>query len=74
MAMKWLREVHKMFIGISVCERYEVPTDEETKIMYFFEMLDLKEKNLINNVSQEYMVTYEGACEAAIKYCLENLI
>lgn len=74
MVMKWLREVHSIFIGISVCERYENKTDAETKVMFFFELLNLKEKQLIDGYSQEYVHTYEEACEEAIKYCLENLI
>ena len=74
MAMKWLREVHNIFIGISVCERYENKTDLEPIVMFFFELLNLKEKQIINGYSQEYVHTYEEACEAAIKYCLENLI
>jgi len=74
MAMKWLREVHGIFIGISLCERYENKMDNDTTIMFFFELLNLKEKQLINGFFQEYTHTYEQACEAAIQYCLTNLI
>ena len=74
MAMKWLREVHGIFIGISLCERYENKMDNDTTIMFFFELLNLKEKQLINGFFQEYTHTYEQACEAAIRYCLTNLI
>ena len=74
MAMKWLREVHGIFIGISLCERYENKMDNDTTIMFFFELLNLKEKQLINGLFQEYTHTYEQACEAAIQYCLTNLI
>lgn len=73
-AMKWLREVHNIFIGISVCERYENQMDTETKVMFFFELLSLKEKQIIDGYSQEYVHTYEEACKSAIRYCLENLI
>ena len=74
MAMKWLREVHCIFIGISLCERYENKMDNDTTIMFFFELLNLKEKQAINGFFQEYTHTYEEAVEAALKYSLENLI
>ena len=74
MVMKWLRDVHNIFIGISVCERYENLMDADTKIMFFFELFSLKEKQTIDVPYQYYVRTYEEACEAAIKYCLENLI
>ena len=73
-AMAWLREVHGIFIGISLCQRYENKTDNDTIIMFFFELLNLKEKQLINGFSQEYTHTYEEAVESALKYVLENLI
>ena len=74
MVMKWLRDVHNIFIGIFVCERYENLMDADTKIMFFFELFSLKEKQTIDVPYQYYVRTYEEACEAAIKYCLENLI
>ncbi len=74
MVMKWLREAHNIFIGISVCERYENQMDVETKVMFFFELLSLKDKQIIDRYSQEYVHTYEEACEAAIKYCLRKLV
>ncbi len=74
MAMAWLREVHGIFIGISLCERYENKMDNDTIIMFFFELLNLKEKQLIDGFFQGYIHTYEDAVEAALKYCLENVI
>ena len=61
MAMKWLREVHKIFLNINFiqehfCFTYRIVHD------------GVEEKFVV------YSSTYEQACEAAIKYCLENLI
>jgi len=70
MAMKWLREVHNLFIfpfpQINTnkfwTEIYQLSDNQEWENIYC-ESIDL----------QDYS-TYEEACEAAIKYCLENLI
>ena len=70
MAMKWLREVHNLFIfpfpQINTnkfwTEIYQLSDNQEWKNIYC-ESIDL----------QDYP-TYEQAAEAAIKYCLEHLI
>lgn len=70
MAMKWLREAHNIIPVILVGGYNVVP------FYYWFRV----DKN--NNGKWEDSVyrdetecnTYEEACEAAIKYCLENLI
>ena len=70
MAMKWLREVHNLFVfpfprmntNKFWAEIYQLSDNQEWENLYC-ESIDL----------QEYS-TYEEACEAAIKYCLENLI
>ena len=61
LVMKWLREVHHIFIRIiqshieyCMCEIYY------DKVRYYQFM--------------ESFNSYEDACETAIKYCLENLI
>ena len=67
MAMKWLREVHKleitpfheMFQGNSWWYRIERNTSLSLLVEY-------EEDSIYGS--------YEQACEAAIKYCLENLI
>lgn len=65
MAMKWLREVHNLFIEISVDEMLR---DKGYQWV------------LYDNSTKEIMPysgwgnTYEESCESAIKYCLENLI
>ena len=70
MAMKWLREVHNY--DISIClDSYVEPYDNQYYIVI------RRRKDKYENVSpceQVYFDTYEEACEAAIKYCLENLI
>ena len=70
MAMKWLREVHNLFLQIWIL------TDEG----YWFNIERLEDghfnhKSVYSTGLQDiYFPTYEEACEAAIKYCLENLI
>lgn len=66
MAMKWLREVHNINIDIVPIwnqKRFEyqvfVVTPENAKHCY---------------IDDKLYLGYEQACEAAIKYCLENLI
>ena len=66
MAMKWLREVHNINIDIVPIwnqKRFEyqvfVVTPENAKHCY---------------IDDKLYFGYEQACEAAIKYCLENLI
>ena len=67
MAMKWLRDVHGIHIGILVTYQH-LPRKYEVHIMR------LKETNDIVLCPNDDFDTYEEACEAAIKYCLENLI
>ena len=67
MAMKWLREVHKIFVVIK--PRYYGLSDEvPTNFMYeIWSRYDQKIPVVSGN-------THEEAVEAAIKYTLENLI
>jgi hypothetical protein len=68
MAIKWLREVHKLFIAINM-----IP--DTIQKPYFFKLyVDKKIYNFPLDYSVEFYTTYEEACEVAIKYCLENLI
>ena len=68
MAMKWLKEVHSLYIDI-------VTSFSQDDICYTFSCSNTMD--LIQGTKEtsyhEYQ-TYEDACEAAIKYCLENLI
>ena len=71
MAMKWLREVHKVEVRVS----YDI--DKTTWYGGCNPMYEENEEN--SNMFQSLLrfdyqgKTYEEACEAAIKYCLENL-
>ena len=67
MAMKWLREVHNIHIAVIVTYQH-IPRRYEAHIMKLDNVDDFI---LHQNVD---FVSYEQACKAAIKYCLENLI
>lgn len=73
MAMKWLREIHHIFIEIDWDARPE-PIGSRNK-PYFSLIINMnigdfyKGKDLPSECT-----SYEEACESAIKYCLENLI
>ena len=64
MAIKWLREVHK--ISVEVCSSIN------TSQLWMAGVWELTTKNHLWTTNP--YTTYEEACEAAIKYCLENLI
>ena len=68
MAMKWLREVHQL-----VVEPYYYFALGEwcVDIKHLEKRTELEE---FENIREKSYNTYEEACEAAIKYCLENLI
>ena len=67
MAMKWLRKVHEIFIRPNTSFLYP--------IRYYYEIFcygdNLKTQQ---DVTTENFESPEEACEAAIRYCLENLI
>ena len=71
MAMKWLRDVHCIFIE---------PTVGKTngKTWYDFDIIPINKReiawNHYDNLPFVECNSYEEACEVAIKYCLENLI
>lgn len=64
MAMKWLREVHKLAINIE----FQIDSPTWKWRIYHIEPSEDKHTNF------KHYSTYEEACESAIKYCLENLI
>lgn len=70
MAMKWLREVHKFFIFISTWRKLT------NAVQYYCEIrnLDNPDFDTLASFTSSELCSYEEACEAAIKYCLENLI
>ena len=66
MAMKWLREIHKLFIMILLLEK------EEGNYGYTVEKIGNREIiSTSGNISYD---TTEDAVEAALKYTLENLV
>lgn len=72
MTMKWLREVHKIHISV------EMGFDVDNHQYYFFApsvcRFSDKSGEYENPFGEKEFNTCEEACEAAIKYCLENLI
>ena len=68
MAMKWLREIHKLCITIT-----PKVTDSEGSGGCLWEWA-ITCLLIPQSVSLELFESYEQTCEAAIKYCLENLI
>ena len=79
MAMKWLREEHHIHIEIYLYKtngNYIEQKKNRKDPYYTFGVLDTItgdniDKRLINDFIGD---TYKQACEAAIKYCLKNLI
>ena len=63
MAMKWLREVHKLFIEIKM-----------SKNTFLWGHRVSISNGITSYLHANTFNKYEEACEAAIKYCLENLI
>ena len=67
MAMKWMREVHNIFIEVSVS------IDLNGKYHYSYSILN-KEAKYVRKEYTSFDWDYNQACETAIKYSLENLI
>lgn len=66
MAMKWLREKHKLHCSVVL--------KDVTEDTYVYSIADLgDDRHWIRGEYLEYD-SYEEACEDAIKYCLEKLI
>lgn len=70
MAMKWLIEVHKLFIFISTWLMHE------NSVQYYFEVREIKTSDFetLYDYTSEELNSPEKAAEAAIKYCLEKLV
>jgi len=69
MAMKWLREVHNIFIVIEP-HMYDYINEKNSSYVASLWQGD----NYYENIISKDCPTYEETVEAAIKYCLENLI
>ena len=67
MVMKWLREVHNIFIEINTS------IDLNGKYHFSYTILD-KECKYVVKVCRDPNWNYEDATEVALKYVLENLI
>jgi hypothetical protein len=72
MAMKWLREVHKIIITMDFDE-YELEIKGK-KVGYGYNLQLKSNPREYAKVSEIIYDTYEESCEAAIQYCLTNLI
>ena len=61
MAMKWLREAHKLYIVVR-------PYVTEEGFFSLFDVKSVKEKGIVVNIrTKTGFTTYEEACESAIK-------
>ena len=69
-AMKWLREVHDIYIMID--KDFATEKGWHYVVVRKQDWADNIDNGLTQQESNSY--TYEFACEAAIKYCLKNLI
>ena len=69
MAMKWLREVRNIFIQVDYI------WSPKALYTYTFDIHNMKNsRSIFSTPYGESFDSYEEACEAAIKYCLTNLI
>ena len=71
MAMKWLRKEHYCHIVIDYTFTADANLSEEY-VSYCYKVENAK--TYMQYTHNEWYNTYEEACEAAIKYCLEHLI
>ena len=71
MAMKWLREKHNLFIQVNIVPHTTITMEQK---YYLFSIHKDRRRLRRDDVPINYYNTYEEAVEAAIKYCLENLI
>ena len=72
MMMKWLREVHKIHIIAEPCLGEGNEPNLSFNRWFWTILKEEGEYKPIRKIDE--FSTYEQACEAAIKYCLENLI
>ena len=71
MAMKWLREVHNLFIFITTWLR-----NKDGTVQYYYGIRNLNDKDF-ETIAESTITEFdspEKTCETAMKYCLENLI
>ena len=69
MAQKWLREVHNLVIQIEFIDYLEHGE------VWLYSVLERRTIKRLTGRDEDFTEhSYEEACEAAIKYCLENLV
>lgn len=71
MTMKWLREVHNIHIELTPICTGDSKDDLEWHYGWAIKTTIFIDRWKRHNVER---ISYEEACENAIKYCLENLI
>lgn len=70
MAIKWLRNQHNLHIMVDcIGSKNYMPT-----IQFIRNSKDIKVESDKNKIGGRGFDSFEDACEAAIKYCIENLI
>lgn len=81
MAMKWLRKVHNLCLFVipaTIDETfrtgYALYPQCDSKLEWCASKNDRSKATFGVDINKKYCDSYEQACEAAIKYCLENLI
>ena len=81
MAMKWLREVHNLCLFVipaTIDETfrtgYALYPQCDSKWEWCASKNDRSKATFGVDINKKYCDSYEQACEAAIKYCLEHLI
>ena len=72
MAMRWLREVHNIHIIAEPCLGEGNEPNLSFNRWFWTILKEEGEYKPIRKIDE--FPTYEEACEAAIKYCIENLI
>lgn len=72
MACKWLRNVHNIIITIDF-DIYE-SCDDDTEVGFGFTLQKKKTPDVYDYIHYEEFDTHEEATEAAIKYCLTEVI
>lgn len=77
MTMKWLREVQALNIyarGVWKDVEISVFGDWEPAVVGYEWIVESLTDDTYSKMGKEQFLTYEEACEAAVKYCLENLV
>lgn len=78
MAMKWLREKHNIHISVSPIVDYVEDADRRKymeNVYWAFDFMNSESGEFIEIPNNDYRFgTYDEAVEAALKYCLTELI